>query len=145
MHRRTRKVNPKPRWRRLGPRWKPSLPTGGSTGARKSWDRRTPIFALARSGRVGTTPARAEAGASSRNVARRAVPAELKHRRSSFLPPDVFPPHPFTVTQVGSSSHSTSTLRREERGQCNALPARLRHPSKLRARDESRCRSGTCR
>src|ERR1700724_2907589 len=89
MHRRTRKVNPKPRWRRLGPRWKPSLPTGGSTGARKSWDRRTPIFALARSGRIGTTPARAEAGASSRNVARRAVPAELKHRRSSFLPPDV--------------------------------------------------------
>src|SRR6266851_3092295 len=30
----------------------------------------------------------------------------------------MFPPHPFTVTQMGSSSLSTSTLRREERGQC---------------------------
>src|SRR5216683_8356589 len=29
----------------------------------------------------------------------------------------MFPPHPFTVAQMGSSSLSTSTLRREERGQ----------------------------
>jgi len=89
MRRRIRKLNPKRRWRRLGPRWKPSLPTGSSAGAQRSWHRRTPIFALPRSGRAGTTPARAEAGASSRNVALRAVPAELKHRRSSLLPSDV--------------------------------------------------------
>src|ERR1700724_662350 len=89
MHRRTRKVNPKPRWRRLGPRWKPSLPTGGSTGARKSWDRRKPIFALARLGRAATTRARASAGASSRIVAGRAVPPEFNPHPPSFLPPDV--------------------------------------------------------
>src|SRR5260370_23599139 len=98
MRRRTRKLNPKPRWRRLGPRWKPSLPTGGATGARKSWDRRKPIFALVRLGRAATTRARSAAAASSRNVALWAVPAELKHRRSSFLPSDLpapsLHPHP---------------------------------------------------
>ena len=73
----------------LRPRWKPSLPTGSCAGTQRSWHRRKPIFALVRLGQAATTHACAGAGASSRNVARRAVPAELKRPRSSFLPSDV--------------------------------------------------------
>jgi hypothetical protein len=62
MWRRTWKLNEKPRWRRLCPRWKPSLPTGDSAGAGRLWCQRKPIFAHARSGRAETTRARAEAG-----------------------------------------------------------------------------------
>ena len=64
-------ADPRPRWRRLEPRWKPSRPTGGSAVTRRPWQRRKPTFPLARSGQAATTRARAAAGASSRNVARR--------------------------------------------------------------------------
>jgi hypothetical protein len=71
MCRGTRKLNPKPPWTHWGLRWKPSLPTGGSTGAQSSWYRRKPIFAPARSGRAETSRARVAAAASSRSVALR--------------------------------------------------------------------------
>jgi uncharacterized protein len=105
----------------LGPRWKPSLPTGGSAGAQMSWRRRTPVFALARSGRAGTTPARAEAGASSRNVALRAVPAESKHRSPSFLPSDV-PYKQGRFHQTRQEGDQTSRILRASSGVATSCP-----------------------